>query len=108
MNFLRRLFGGGSHQPNDDALHLYVRCRRCGSPVHVRIDMRNDLSAEYGDEIEGYRLVKEIMDARCFRLMRAEISFDRQRRELERHLEGGEFITREEYEQLMHPDRGAA
>ena len=40
------------------------------------------------------------MDSRCFRLMRAEIEYDRGRRELSRTLEGGTFITKEEYEQL--------
>jgi hypothetical protein len=101
MDFLRRLFGSSAKPSTDQALHLYVRCQRCGAPLHVRIDMRNDLAAEYGDDlIEGYRLIKEMMDATCFRLMRAEILFDRNQREIERTIEGGEFITREEYERL--------
>ncbi|HMO60411.1 MAG TPA: hypothetical protein PKA05_03245 [Roseiflexaceae bacterium] len=99
MKLLRTLFSGG-HTPGDDAIHLYVRCDRCQSLVHVRIDPRNDLAVEYddGDDPAGYRLVKEIMDSRCFRLMRAEISYDRGKRELARSLDGGTFITREEYE----------
>ncbi|MCG8353544.1 MAG: hypothetical protein MI924_37735 [Chloroflexales bacterium] len=106
MDFLRRLFGLGAGQPADKALHLYVRCERCGSPVHVRIDLFNDLSAEYGDDlVEGYQLVKEIMDSKCFRIMRAELTFDRNRRELERHLTGGAFISHEEYDQLLQISR---
>ncbi len=105
MDFLRRLFGGGARRPADDALHLYVRCSHCGAPVHVRINLRNDLLAEYGDDlVEGYRLSKEIMDDRCFRLMRAELVFDCNRRELERTITGGEFITREESEQLTRQE----
>jgi hypothetical protein len=105
MDFLRRLFGGERH-PADDALHLYVRCSHCGAPVHVRINLRNDLLAEYGDDlVEGYRLIKEIMDDRCFRLMRAELVFDRNRRELERTIAGGEFITCEEYERLTRQEQ---
>ena len=102
MNLLRRLFGGRDATASDNAIHLYVRCNRCGAPVHVRIDPRNDLVIEYGDDDDasGYRLIKEIMDSRCFRLMRAEIEYDRGRRELSRTLEGGTFITKEEYEQL--------
>lgn len=102
MDFLRRLFGGG-RPSGDGAIHLYVRCNRCGSPVHVRVDPRNDLVIEYGDDDDaaGYRLVKEIMDARCFRLMRAEIEYDRSRRETSRQIEGGTFITQEEYDQLV-------
>lgn len=102
MNIFRRLFGGGQSN-GDGAIHLYVRCNRCSSPVHVRVDPRNDLVIEYGDDDDasGYRLVKEIMDSRCFRLMRAEIEYDRSRRELSRQLEGGTFITRDEYDQMV-------
>lgn len=99
MNFLRRLFGGG--QAADNALHLYIKCLRCGTPVHVRVNLQNDLMADYGDdEAEGYRLVKEVMDDRCFRLMRAELEFDAQRNERARQIEGGEFISQEEYKAL--------
>lgn len=102
MDFLRRLFGGRNSTPPDHALHLYVRCQRCGAPVHVRVDLFNDLAVEYdeGENVIGYKLRKEIMDARCFRLMYADLSFDRNRRELERHVEGGEFINHEEFERL--------
>jgi hypothetical protein len=99
MQWFRRLFS--SSQPDDGAIHLYVRCERCSSVVHVRINPRNDLTIEYSDDEtpSGYRLIKEIMDSRCFRVMRAEVTYDSSRRELSRKLEGGTFITREEYEQ---------
>jgi hypothetical protein len=101
MSFLRRLFGGGNQSSDDRALHLYIKCQRCGSPVHVRVDLHNDLSAEYGDDAaEGYQLNKEVMDDRCFRLMHAELQFDAQRREVSRAIEGGSFISAEEYETL--------
>jgi hypothetical protein len=101
MDFLRRLFGGGKAAPSDDGQHLYVRCGRCGALVHVRVHVYNDLAVEYdNDDVSGYTLHKEMMDATCFRLMQADIRFDRNRRELERSIEGGEFISREEYERL--------
>ena len=103
MNFLRRLFGGSGPAASDGAIHLYVRCARCGAPVHVRVDPRNDLVIEYGEEDDAasYRLIKEIMDSRCFRLMRADIEYDRGRREINREIEGGTFISKEEYDQLI-------
>ncbi|NCC31737.1 MAG: hypothetical protein EOM24_06875 [Chloroflexia bacterium] len=102
MNFFRRLFGGQAQQ-EDPALHLYVQCKRCGAPVHVRVHRYNDLTVIYDDNesVEGYHLRKEIMDARCFRLMYAELNFDRKRNELSRSIEGGEFITQETYAQLV-------
>jgi hypothetical protein len=103
MNLLRRLFGGSGAPAMDNAIHLYVRCNRCSAPVHVRVDPRNDLVIEYGDDEDasGYRLIKEIMDSRCFRIMRAEIEYDRGRRELSRQIEGGTFVTKDEYDQLV-------
>lgn len=108
MNVLRRLFGS-KEAASDGAIHLYVTCNRCGSPVHVRVDPRNDLTSDYdeSDQPSGYRLTKEIMDSRCFRLMRADISYDRSRRELSRELEGGTFISKEEYDQLAAPEAAA-
>lgn len=102
MNILRRLFGGEAPIA-DNAIHLYVRCNRCGAPVHVRVDPRNDLVIEYGDDDDasGYRLIKEIMDSRCFRVMRAEIDYDGARREVSRQIEHGTFITREEHDKLV-------
>lgn len=103
MDFLRRLFGArGRNGPVDNVLHLYVRCSRCGAPVHVRVHLFNDLAVEYDDSenVAGYRLRKEIMDSRCFRLIYADLTFDRNRRELSREIEGGEFITQEAYERL--------
>jgi hypothetical protein len=99
MRFLRALFGAGA-PPADEAIHLYVRCARCSTIVHVRVDPRNELLLEFDDGgmPAGYRLVKEVMDARCFRLMRAELAYDRSRRERERSIAGGAFATREEYE----------
>jgi hypothetical protein len=101
MSFLRRLFSGGARSDDDRGLHLYIKCQHCGAPVHVRVDLQNDLSAEYGDTAaEGYHLIKEVMDDRCFRLMRAEIEFDARRKEIARTLIGGLFISQEEYEAL--------
>jgi hypothetical protein len=104
MDFLRRLFGAqDKSSPTDNALHLYVRCSRCGAPVHVRVHLFNDLTVDYDDNenVSGYKLHKEIMDSRCFRLIYADLSFDRNRRELQRSVEGGEFISQAAYEQLV-------
>jgi hypothetical protein len=104
MNFLRRLFGGRGQgaSPDNNVLHLYVRCQRCGAPVHVRVHLYNDLAVEYdeNENVSGYRLHKEMMDSRCFRLIYADVRFDRNRRELERSIEGGEFVSEEEYSRL--------
>ncbi|GIV86480.1 MAG: hypothetical protein KatS3mg054_0509 [Chloroflexus sp.] len=97
MQWLRRLFRGRSEEAPFMLLH--VRCQRCGAVVQVRINLYNDLSAEYDDreEVSGYWIRKEMMDDRCFRLMTAELRFDRQRRLVSQDIVGGQVITAEEY-----------
>jgi hypothetical protein len=89
-----RLFPSSAADPN--VLWLYVRCARCGTPLAVRVDTRNELSADY--EQGGYVLIKEMMDGKCFTLMRAEVHFDQQRNVTEQSVDKGAIITRQEYE----------
>lgn len=97
MSFLKRLgslFGG--QEENADVIWLYVRCQRCGTVVRVRVDCRYDLNPD--ETGSGYTLVKEIMDDRCYQLMRAEIHLDENKRIDSSEISGGTFITEEEYE----------
>lgn len=81
---------------DSSALWLYVRCKRCGAPLAVRVDLRNEPSPDY--DSGGYVLYKEMMDSKCFSLMRAKVLFDSQHHVTEQSIENGEFISRQEYE----------
>jgi hypothetical protein len=95
MNFLKRLFGGGEpHDPH--AIWLYVRCDYCGQKMKVRVDRRFDLTTDY--EQGGYRLDKSLMDGTCFSRMMARVRFDLRHKIVSQELEGGTFLTREEFE----------
>jgi len=94
MSFLKRLFGVG--EPYDpDAIWLYLRCGFCGQKLKIRIDRRLDLRRDY--ERGGFRLDKEVMDGTCFSLMMARVRFDGGYRIIAQELEGGAFITKNEY-----------
>ena len=100
MGFLDQIksFFSAPNGKNDPyILMLYVKCKRCGKPVAVRVNLRNDPSLD--EDGNGYILRKGIMDDKCFTLMNAEISFDLQRHVVEKTIDKGEFITEEEYEQ---------
>jgi hypothetical protein len=92
---LSSIFGGKPPGAADDAIHIYVECDRCKSKVHVRLDRRHDISLQ---EDGGYYVRKEIMDSKCFRLMAAEITFDSAYRIQTREVQGGRFLTQEEFE----------
>ena len=95
---LSSLFGAKGAGGGDDAVHIYVECERCKSKVHVRLDRRHDISVR---EDGGYYVRKEIMDSKCFRLMAAEITLDSAHRIQSQEIQGGRFVTREEYESAV-------
>ena len=89
------LFSPKPSKEADDAIHIYVECGRCKSAVHVRLDKRHDLSQGEGG---GFFVRKEIMDSKCFRLMTAEITLDSGYRVQAQDLQGGRFLSKEEFE----------
>jgi hypothetical protein len=95
LDKLASLFSSKSSAGVDDAVHIYVECARCKSKVHVRLDRRHDFNQGEGG---GYFVRKEIMDSKCFRLMAAEIVFDTRYRVESQDIQGGRFISKEEYE----------
>ncbi len=106
MGFLnkltRALFGGSGGSGGGGAYYYYVRCRRCGEIIKGRVNLANDLSAEYdGDNTSGYVYRKSLIGSgsnRCFQAIEVELSFDPQRKILAREIKGGDFVTEEEYE----------
>lgn len=103
MSFLDKLFSGGnpalpkgSNSSDPNALWLYVQCNKCGAPVAIRVDTRNDISIDY--ETGGRFLRKEIMDSTCFQIMYADVRFDGGGKILEQSIERGKFLTKQEYE----------
>lgn len=98
MGFLDSLKSLFTPPADLNAMWLYVKCKRCGTPLAVRVDLRNELSADY--ESGGFVLSKEMMDSQCFTLMRAEIRFDAKRNIVEQKIDQGEFITKEMYDTI--------
>ncbi len=98
---LRDLFIGSGEPHDKNGIYTYVKCAKCGAPVTVRADKLHDLQRDF--ESGGYILRKEVMDGTCFSLFYFTIHFDSAYRITKREIEGGEFITREEYQRLAHP-----
>lgn len=108
MKFLKRLLSGpgdGSEAGTDpNLLWYYVSCKRCGEKIAVMARKGYDLVEQYAESGEsdaptGYSLLKDVMGRSdtCFQQMRIEVHFNTKYEEESRHIEGGEFITAEEY-----------
>jgi hypothetical protein len=97
LDIFKPLFSGSEAQDKYGYL-VYVRCNRCGEPIKTRIDLRNDLSA--GDE-GGFVVHKTLVGkGLCFERIQVTLEFGERRNLISEEIEGGEFITAEEYEEL--------
>ena len=98
MSFLKKLFGGDdskrSSGADDQGFFLYVQCDNCGAKVRLRVHKQHDLN--YTDD--GFVWVKTIIDSQCFRPMHTVVHFDRSYGVTTSELEGGRYISYEEYE----------
>lgn len=103
LDKLRKALGGGepkakqSSTPSGDpnGIMFYFRCSKCGTPVRVRVDRRSDLNPEDGPAY--YVVRKDVMDSKCFQLMKAEIWLDTSYTVVQADVRGGTLITEEEF-----------
>jgi hypothetical protein len=96
------LFGSPQAEVRDaDGIYLYVKCAKCGAPIRIRADRRNDLLRDF--DTGEFTLNKEIMDGKCFSLIYASVRFDATYRIVDKEVRGGEFIDWETYQKLAAP-----
>jgi hypothetical protein len=98
MSFLQKLrasLGGGS-APAGSPRDLYpvtVRCRRCGELLTITINLSNDLSQDYERDVFFVRkLISGGGANRCFQTVEVQLTFDANKRLLDREISGGVFV----------------
>ena len=93
MNLLQKLFGG-SAKPEQRYFDFSVKCNRCGEVIEGRVDLSNDLSAEYEEGGDIFYARKILMgENRCFQRVEVELKFNSARQLLEQHITGGQFVS---------------
>lgn len=88
---------------------IYVRCDRCGELLRTRVDLSHDLSVEYGGASGGDRYYTRkvlIGSGPCFQRIETELTFDDQRRVIDRFIQGGTFVSEETYFEGQEDDQG--
>jgi hypothetical protein len=102
MSILKKISGmftSSSSAGDDPALWVTVKCSRCGENIQARIDLRNDLSVDYGDDGSdtGYICRKTLIgEQRCFQRIEVKLSFDKNRQLIDRDITGGDFVNEAE------------
>ncbi len=100
MSFFKKLSSMFSAPRTDDwSYWVYVQCSKCGEKIRTRVDLRNDLSVEYGDR-EGdttYFCRKVLIGDKCYQPVEVRLTFDGGHRLKDQQVLGGKLITEEEF-----------
>jgi len=109
LDALKRMFSGRPAPvvaSDPYGIWFHFRCKRCGSLVRVRADRRNDLNREDGPGALVLR--KDVMDNKCFQLIRAEVWLDDNYEVVTAEVDGGALITREQFEAAQATQGGSS
>jgi hypothetical protein len=90
------LFGSG--EGDQDVYKVTVRCSRCSEEIPVRVNLRRELTPQYGEDEGAYYVHKGVVgngENRCFQAIDVRLTFDAQKRLVSREISGGEFVSRE-------------
>ncbi len=70
-----------------------VKCNRCGELIRSRIDLRNDLSINYGEDGSPTYFARKLLigEGHCFQRIEVELTFDKDRKLMDRQISGGKF-----------------
>lgn len=79
-----------------NAYWVTVRCKQCGEVIRSRVNLSNDLSAEYDGSRTTYVCRKILLgESRCFQQIEVILKFDENRKMVNRAISGGEFVAQE-------------
>jgi len=95
MKRLSGLFAGSALDNKDNSFWVTVQCDRCGEVIRTRIDMNNDLSAEYGEgERETNYFCRKVLVGKqgCFMPVEVVLKFDANHSLIEQQINGGKFV----------------
>ena len=104
MSFLKKLgdlFGSQSHSVAN-VYWVYARCNRCGEVLRGRIDLRNDLSVEYGEtEAQTSYVCRKLLSGNgsnlCFQNIEIRLEFDSSRKLIDQQASGGTLVDEAAY-----------
>ncbi len=98
MNLFKKLSSLFSPGKTDaDAYWIAARCNRCGEVIRTRVSLSNDLSVEYDGDATSYFCRKVLMgEGHCFQRVEVELTFDANRRLLNREIHGGHFVDEQD------------
>ncbi len=97
MSFFKKLANvfSAPAAPSSWEYWLTVKCTRCGEVIRTRVDLRNDLSIEYGEgngDTSYFTRKTIIGNQHCYQPIEVEMTFDRNHKLIDRKIKNGQFV----------------
>ncbi|NLY11150.1 MAG: hypothetical protein GX020_05640 [Firmicutes bacterium] len=83
--------------PDDKALWVFVRCKKCGEKIKLRIRTTDEVQEAEPEDGFEYYVNKTIVGNKCFNRIEASFFFDAKYRLINSDLYNGELITEKEF-----------
>jgi hypothetical protein len=99
MDFLKKLFGGGTGQSGNGGYYVYVKPKMCKEIVQVRINLSNDLSLRDNDD--GYWVRKVASATRCPFQAELTLYFSKSRQLINKEILNGEYVDEATYQAYL-------
>ena|SRR5579862_1487476 len=101
MNLFKQFMDIFSGKPamarmDDRGIYYYVRCKRCGEIIRVRIDPMNDMS--WNDDNSALFVRKVMVGKRCYNRIEGEFEYDKNRKLTNSKIDGGDLVDVQAYE----------
>jgi hypothetical protein len=97
MNLIKKLttLFAAAAQGGGSTYAVAVQCKRCGEVIRAQVNLSNDLSVEYDQDgqVTSYYCRKLLMGKqRCFQQIEVTLTFDAQRKLIDRKVMDGQFV----------------
>jgi hypothetical protein len=94
MDFLKKLFSGATARPEKRYYIFNVKCNRCDEIIEGRVDLDNDLSAEFESDTRTTFISRKglVGSGRCFQQIEVVLKFSSTRVLLDQQIQGGTFV----------------
>jgi len=95
MDFIKKLFSSANAAPAKRYYTFQVKCKRCGEILDGRIDLDNDLSAEFESETRTVYFGRKVLmsdSSKCFQQIEVELKFASTRTLIDQQIKGGTFV----------------
>ena len=86
-------------QVTKDAVWVYLQCDKCGEKLALRLRKSSEIQREEAGSHDYQMFInKTVIGNKCFNRMQLRLEFDGMYRVVNKQLENGTFITKDQYE----------